>query len=90
MTLTDLDPSHPLIQLALARYEDDPNRAAFLRAYTLKRLPETPDLLRRAAEFLALENQRPLAMECVNRALMLRPNDSAALDLRKKLQTPGP
>jgi len=86
----DFDPLHPLLQLALARFETSPQRAAFLREYSLKRLPETTEYLRRAAEFLAVENQSAPALDCVNRALRLSPDDRGSLDLRKRLSAPGP
>ena len=48
----DLDPWHPLVDLALASFEEDPIRADFLRRYSLDRLPNDPKLRQRAAEFL--------------------------------------
>jgi WD40 repeat protein len=82
----DFDPTHPLIQIALARYEQDALRSAFLRQYGLQRLPaDNPDLLRRAAELLAAQNQTALARDCVLRALNLHPDDSAALKIQAEL-----
>ncbi len=54
----EINPAHPLIQLALARFEADPVRARFLRDYSLKRLASssTPELGARSAEFLKLLN----------------------------------
>jgi len=37
----ELDPAFPLIHLALASVEADPERAAFLRDFDLKRLPDS-------------------------------------------------
>jgi hypothetical protein len=37
----ELDPAFPLIHLALAALEPEPERAAFLREFDLKRLPES-------------------------------------------------
>jgi hypothetical protein len=37
----ELDPGFPLIHLALASVEADPERAAFLRDFDLKRLPDS-------------------------------------------------
>ena len=37
----ELDPVFPLIHLALASVEPDPKRAAFLRDFDLKRLPDS-------------------------------------------------
>jgi WD40 repeat protein/class 3 adenylate cyclase len=81
----DLDPMHPLLQLALARFEQDPQRSKFLRQYSLKRLPETAENLRRAAELLAAQNQAATALEYANRALKLHPGDVAAARLRDDL-----
>ncbi|MEI6535863.1 MAG: hypothetical protein WCN98_11020, partial [Verrucomicrobiaceae bacterium] len=38
----EINPAHPLIQLALARFETDPVRARFLRDYSLKRIAVKP------------------------------------------------
>jgi hypothetical protein len=57
-----IDPTHPLIHLALAMVEDREQTAAFLRDYDLKRLPEScayakdldpKDVLELAAEMCA-------------------------------------
>ncbi len=85
-----LDPAHPLVQLALARFDRDPQRSAFLRQYSLKRLPQTADYLRRAAELLATQNQSAAALDYVNRALRLSPGDSVAVRLRETLSSAKP
>ena len=54
----DLDPWHPLVQLALAGFEKDPIRADFLRRYSLDRLPNDPKLRQRAVEFLRSREKR--------------------------------
>jgi hypothetical protein len=59
----DLDPWHPLVHLALARFEKDPIRADFLRRYSLDRLPNDPKLRQRAAEFLRKQEKEDLARE---------------------------
>jgi hypothetical protein len=59
----DLDPWHPLIQLALAGFEEDPIRADFLRQYSLDRLPNDLKLRKRAAEFLRKQGKEDLARE---------------------------
>src|SRR5208283_1222532 len=59
----DLDPWHPLIQLALAGFEKDPIRADFLRRYSLDRLPNDPKLRQRATEFLRKQGEEDLARE---------------------------
>ena len=57
----DLDPGHPLVQLALAGFEEDPIRADFLRRYSLDRLPNDSKLRQRAAEFLRNQGKEDLA-----------------------------
>jgi hypothetical protein len=59
----NLDPWHPLIQLALAGFEKDPIRADFLRRYSPDRLPNDPKLRQRAAEFLRKQGREDLAQE---------------------------
>jgi hypothetical protein len=59
----DLDPWHPLVNLALAGFAEDPVRADFLRRYALARLPEDPKLGQRAAEFLRKQGKEDLALE---------------------------
>ena len=59
----DLDPWHPLIQLALAGFEKDPTRADFLQRYSLDRLPNDPKIRQRAAEFLRKQGKEELAGE---------------------------
>jgi hypothetical protein len=59
----DLDPWHPLVQLALAGFEEDPIRADFLRQYSLDRLPNDSKLRQRAADFLRKQGKEDLARE---------------------------
>jgi hypothetical protein len=56
-----LYPWHLFIHLALAGFEEDQIRAAFLRRYSLDRLPNDPKLRRRAAEFLRKQGKEDLA-----------------------------
>jgi WD40 repeat protein len=57
----DLDPQHPLIDLALAGFEKDPIEAEFLRRYSLDRLPNDPKLRQRAAKLLRIQGKEDLA-----------------------------
>jgi hypothetical protein len=57
----ELDPWHPLVQLALAGFEKDPIEADFLRQYSLDRLPNDSKLRQRAAEFLREQGKEDLA-----------------------------
>ncbi len=54
----EINPAHPLIQLALARYETDLVRARHLRDYSIKRIAAkpTPELEARAAVLIKLLN----------------------------------
>jgi hypothetical protein len=54
---------HPLVHLALAGFEKEPERADFLRQYSLDRLPNDPKLRQRAAEFLRKQGKEDLARE---------------------------
>jgi hypothetical protein len=63
-----LDPRHPLIHLALARFERDPIRADFLRRYSLDRLPNDPTLRQRASDLLRLQGKEDLARELEGRS----------------------
>ena len=85
----DIDPTHPLIHLALARFETNLARAEFLRRYSLNRFPAAPpaDLLRRAAELLAVQlGQETAALDLAERALVTDPQDAAAQALRDRLR----
>ena len=82
-------PTHPLIHLALARFETHPGRAEFLRRYSLDRFPTAPsaDLLRRAAELLEMQpGQEAVALGLAERALAADPQDAAAQVLRDRLR----
>lgn len=50
----DLDPTNPLVHLALAQKEDNPANAAFLRQWALKQLEHQPEMRRRAEELKLL------------------------------------
>ena len=55
-----LDPTHPLVHIAMAR-DAHKKRDAFLRAYGIARLPADPAIRARAAEMLAEQSQPELA-----------------------------
>jgi hypothetical protein len=63
----ELDPWHPLVDLALAGFEKDPVRADFLRRYSLDRLPDDLKLRERAAAFLRRQGKGDLAQEALAR-----------------------
>ena len=65
------DPTVPLARLLLAKFEEDPQRAAFLRDYELKRLPEDAVLWSRASISLVEQEQPGKALEAAHKALDL-------------------
>jgi hypothetical protein len=74
-----LDPVHPLVHLALARYESDSTRAAFLRDYDLKRLPDDPALWVRAAQSLHEQKDDPRTRQALQKLEKLAPEKASAL-----------
>jgi hypothetical protein len=58
-----LDPGRPLIQLALAGFEEDPVRADFLRKYSLDRLPKNPKFRQCATQFLRNQGKDNMARQ---------------------------
>jgi hypothetical protein len=92
------DPAHPLVHLALARFESDATRAEFLRDHSLGRLPaDAPAaLLLRAADLLARQpGQERRELQCIERAEAVAPAGSLTeLRGRKaallKQRPPGP
>ena len=57
-----LDPTHPLVHIAMAKNADE-KRAAFLRAYGVARLPADPAIRTRASEMLREQSQPELAQK---------------------------
>ena len=96
----ELDPAFPLIHLALASIEADPDRAAFLRDFDLKRLPDScsygtdldpAEITLDAAEMCAEQKDWPRALVTLNKyAKVGKPNSrSDALRAQaEKSQTP--
>jgi len=59
-----IDPTHPLIHIALAGLEEW-KHADFLRAYDIARLPADPAIRARAAEMLTEQSQPDLAQKVI-------------------------
>lgn len=57
------DPTIPLARLLSAEFENNPQRAAFLREYDLRRMPEDPDLRERASRSLAKQKEAAAALD---------------------------
>ena len=80
----ELDPAFPLIHLALASVEADPERAAFLRDFDLNRLPEScnyttgldpAEMTLEAAEMCGEQKDWPRALVALNKyAKVGKPN----------------
>jgi len=81
----DLYPTHPLIHLALARFETNPTRAAFLCDYSLNRLPDDAALWSRAAEILQAIGDKPRALRAADKALSSDPKNERALKIRREV-----
>jgi WD40 repeat protein len=81
----DFLPDHPLLHIALARFEPDSKRAAFLRLFGLARLPENSVFCRRATEMLLAQHESNLALVAVDKGLLANPTDLSAQRLRLRV-----
>ena len=77
------DPTVPLARLMLAKFEENPQRAAFLRDYDLKRLPDDPALCDRAVRALHDQKDDERTRQALQKLEKLAPEKAAAL--RKEL-----
>jgi len=96
----ELDPGFPLIHLALASVEADPERAAFLRDFDLKRLPDScsyttdldpAEITLEAAEMCAEQKDWPRVLVALDRYAKVGKPNSRSEGLRsqaEKGQTP--
>jgi hypothetical protein len=75
-------PDHSLLHIALAEFETDSKRAAFLRAFGLARLPKNSVVCTRASEMLLAQHRHELALTAVDKALLADPSDPSAERLR--------
>jgi WD40 repeat protein len=73
------DPTVPLARLLLAQFEGNPQRAAFLRDYDLKRLPANAALWARASTSLTEQKTPKLALQAAQKAVSLDANLPAAV-----------
>jgi roadblock/LC7 domain-containing protein len=97
----ELDPAFPLIHLALASIEADPERAAFLRDFDLKRLPDScsyvtdldpAEITLDAAEMCAEQKDWPRALVALNKYVKVGKPNSRSDALRaqaEKSQSPA-
>jgi hypothetical protein len=77
------DPTVPMARLMLAKFEKNPQRAAFLRDYELKRLPDDATLWNRAVISLHAQKDDERARQALQKLEKLAPEKAAAL--RKEL-----
>jgi WD40 repeat protein len=78
-------PDHPLLHIALAGFETDPERADFLRSFGLARLPKDSVFCTRAGEMLLAQHRPELALAAIDKALVANPTDLSAQRLRIKV-----
>ena len=72
------DPSVPLAHVLLAKFEENPQRADFLRGYGLKLLPDDAILWARAAKSLVEQKDIKRAQQAAQQALNLDPSNAEA------------
>ncbi len=81
------DPTVPLARLLLAKFEENSQRAAFLRDYDLQRLPDDPALWSRAVE--ALHEQKDEMRARRAQATLTKLNSSGAAAAGSKHEKPN-
>ena len=79
------DPSHPLLQIALASLSDYARQADFLREFGVKHLPDDAVICRDAAAMLIQQNDKLHAMRAAEKAIQLDPDNPETIRLRKLL-----
>jgi WD40 repeat protein/tetratricopeptide (TPR) repeat protein len=83
-TLVSL-PDDPLLHVALAKFENDPQRADFLRAYGLARLPKDSVVCERIAQMLLDQRQPKLALTAVEKGILADATNESAQHLRLEI-----
>jgi dipeptidyl aminopeptidase/acylaminoacyl peptidase len=73
------DPAVPLVRLMLAKFEKNPQRAAFLRDYDLNRLPGDAALWSRAAQSLHEQGDDTRARRALDKFATLAPDQARTL-----------
>ena len=91
----ELDPAFPLIHLALASVEADPERAAFLRDFDVKRLPDScsyttdldpAEISLEAAEMCAEQKDWPRSLIALNKYTKVGKPNSRSEALRAQAE----
>jgi len=75
-------PGDPELHVALAKFENNPQRADFLRAFGLSRLPKDPVMCVRIAQMLLEQQQPKLALTAVEKGLLADGSNESAQHLR--------
>jgi len=78
-------PDDPLVHVALAKFENDPQRADFLRAFGLARLPKDSVGCVRIAQMLLDQHQPKLALTVVKEGLLEDATNESAQHLRGEI-----
>ncbi|MFH0953772.1 MAG: AAA family ATPase [Verrucomicrobiota bacterium] len=81
-----VNPSHPLVRIALCGFIDDPDQAAWMEARALNLLPDDPSVCIRAAEIFMLRKDWAGAQAAVDLALKVKPDHVKAEKLRSLLE----
>ena len=91
----ELDPAFPLIHLALASVEADPERAAFLRDFDLNRLPDScryatdldpAEISFEAAEMCAEQKDWPRALVALDKHAKVGQANARSEALRARVE----
>jgi WD40 repeat protein/tetratricopeptide (TPR) repeat protein len=78
-------PDDPLLHVALAKFENDPQRADFLRAFGMARLPKDSVVCVRVAQMLLYQHQPKLALTAVEKGLLADATNESAQHLRLEI-----
>lgn len=73
-----LDPGHPLVQIALAAVETNQHTKAFYLDYALSHLPNDADLCASAAQLYRLNGENSYAIQAAQKALSIDSNHAEA------------
>ena len=78
-------PEDPLLHVALAKFENNPQRADFLRTFGLARMPKDSALCVRIAEMLLEQHQPKLALTAVEKGIVVDASNESAQHLRLEI-----
>jgi dipeptidyl aminopeptidase/acylaminoacyl peptidase len=78
-------PDDALLHVALAKFENDPKRADFLRAFALARVPKDSVVCVRIAQMLLDQHQPKLALTAVEEGILADATNESAQHLRLEI-----